>query len=319
MDGACRKLAPQIKEGHGGEEGDEVVDGKGVVRHGDALRIKRILWAGGAEKIASDGNRKENPHAEEGHPGEELNRGELAHGAGHRSDRSGDFTHAFVLEFFEFIQIGGWCFFCSQYSPENAKEKDNGSDCEGEVDSLGDRMIGRRGGGDTELGVEPAGEFGGEDGSCADENALHGKADGALAFGKEVGDKGAEGFHADIDGGIEDPEETCGHPEGAGAGHKKKREGGKNGSDEEVGSATAEDGVPGAIAEMAYDRLDDQASDGGSEPEEGEGRFGSAEVFVDRAHVAHLEAPTELDAKEAERHIPDGEEGGGDGWGGGRG
>ena len=97
MDGTGRKLTPQIKEGHGGEEGDEVVDGKGVVRHGDALRIKRILWASGSEKIAGYGDRKKDPHAEEGHPGEELNRGELAHGAGHGSDRSGDFTHAFVL------------------------------------------------------------------------------------------------------------------------------------------------------------------------------------------------------------------------------
>ena len=164
--------------------------------------------------------------------------------------------------------------------------------------------------------MEPAREFGGEDGSCADEYALHGKADGTLAFGKEVGDKGAEGFHADINGGIENPEQTCGHPEGAGAGHEEEREGGEDGSDEEVGSATAEDGVPGAIAEVADDGLDDEASDGGSEPEERESRFGSAEVFIDRAHVAHLEAPTELDAKEAERHVPDGEEGGCD-WGGG--
>ena len=70
--------------------------------------------------------------------------------------------------------------------------------------------------------------------------------------------------------------------------------------------------MPGAIAEVTDDGLDDQARDGGSEPEERESRFGSAEVFVDRAHVAHLEAPTELDAKEAERYIPNGEEGGGD-------
>ena len=243
----------------------------------------------------------------------------MAHGARHGADRGGDFTHAFVLEFFEFVQIGGGCLFCGHDSPENAEEKDDGTDGEGEVDGLGNGMLGRRGGGDSELGVEPAREFGGEDGSSSDEDALHGKADGALAFGEEIGDKGAEGFHADIDGGIEDPEETCGHPEGAGAGHKEEREGGEDGSNEEVGSATAEDGVPGTIAEVADDGLNDQARDGGSEPEEGEGGFGSAEVFVDRAHVAHLEAPTELDAKEAERHIPDGEEGGGDGWGGGRG
>jgi len=191
----------------------------------------------------------------------------LPHGAGHRSDRSGDFTHAFVLEFFEFVQIGGGCFFCGHDRPENAKEKDDGTDSEGEVDGLGNGMVGRRGGDDSELGMEPAREFGCEDGSCADEYALHGKADGALAFGKEVGHKCAKGFHADIDGGIEDPEKTSGHPEGAGAGHKEEREGGKNGSDEKVGSAPAEDGVPGAIAEVADDGLDDQACDGGGEPE----------------------------------------------------
>ncbi len=236
----------------------------------------------------------------------------MAHGAGHRSDRSGDFTHAFVLEFLEFLKVGGWCLFCGQHSPENAKEKDNGSDGKGEVDGLGDRVIGRRGRGDTELGVKPAREFGGEDGSSTDEDALHGKADGALAFGEEIGDKGAEGFHADIDGGIEDPEETCGHPEGAGAGHKEEGEGGEDGSDEEVGASPTEDRVPSAVAEVADNGLDNQASDGGGEPEEGESRFGSAEVFINRAHVTHLEAPTELDAKEAERHIPDGEERGGD-------
>jgi hypothetical protein len=316
VDRPSRKLTPQIKEGHGREEGDEVVDGKGVVRESDSLWVEGILRASGTEKISSYGDREKDPHAEEGHPGEELNRGELAHGAGHRSDRGGDFTHAFVLEFFEFVQIGGWGLFCGHYSPENAKEKDNGSDGEGEVDGLGDGMLGRRGGDDSELGVEPAREFGGEDGSCADEDALHGKANGALAFGKEVGDKGAEGFHADIDGGIEDPEETCGHPEGAGARHKEEREGGEDGSDKKVGSAPAEDRVPGAVAEVADDGLNDEASDGGGEPEERESRFGSAEVFVDRAHVAHLEAPTELDAKEAERHVPDREEGGCD-WGGG--
>ena len=73
MDGAGRKLTPQIKKGHGREKGDEVVDGKGVVRHGDALRIKRILRASGSKKVASDGDGKEDPHTEEGHPGEELN------------------------------------------------------------------------------------------------------------------------------------------------------------------------------------------------------------------------------------------------------
>ena len=206
MDGTSRKLSSQIKEGHGREEGDEVVDGERVVRESDSLWVEGILRTSGTEQIAGYGDWKKDPHAEESHPGEELNRGELAHGARHGSDRRGDFTHAFVLEFLKFVQVGGWCLSRGHYSPQNAKEKDNGSDGEGEVDGLGDGMLGRRGGGDSQLGVEPAREFGGEDGSSTDEYALHGKADGTLAFGKEVGDKGAEGFHADIDGGIEDPE-----------------------------------------------------------------------------------------------------------------
>ena len=121
MDGTGRKLTSQIKKGHGGEECDEVVDGEGVVREGHSLWVEGILRSGGSEKIAGDGDGKENPHTEEGHPGEELNRGELAHGTGHGSDRSGDFTHAFVLEFFEFVQIGWWCFFRGHDRPQNAK------------------------------------------------------------------------------------------------------------------------------------------------------------------------------------------------------
>ena len=121
MDRAGRKLASQIKEGHGREEGDEVVNSEGVVRESDSLWVERILRASGTEQIAGYGDRKKDPHAKEGHPGEELNRGELAHLFWHGSDRSGDFTHAFVLEFFEFVQVAGWCLFCSHYSPQNAK------------------------------------------------------------------------------------------------------------------------------------------------------------------------------------------------------
>ena len=73
MDGARRKLAPQIKEGHGRKECDEVVDGEGVVREGHSLWVERILRASGTEKISSYGDGEKDPHAEEGHPGEELN------------------------------------------------------------------------------------------------------------------------------------------------------------------------------------------------------------------------------------------------------
>ena len=73
MDCTGRKLTPQIKEGHRRKEGDEVVDGEGVVRESDSLRVEGILGASGSEQISSYGDGKKDPHTEEGHPGEELN------------------------------------------------------------------------------------------------------------------------------------------------------------------------------------------------------------------------------------------------------
>ena len=49
MDRPSRKLTSQIKEGHGRKEGDEVVDGKRVVRESDSLWVEGILRAGGSE------------------------------------------------------------------------------------------------------------------------------------------------------------------------------------------------------------------------------------------------------------------------------
>jgi len=45
VDRPSRKLTPQIKEGHGREEGDEVVNGEGVVRESDTLWVEGILRA----------------------------------------------------------------------------------------------------------------------------------------------------------------------------------------------------------------------------------------------------------------------------------
>ena len=43
MNRTGRKLTSQIKEGHGREEGDKVVDGEGVVRESDTLWVEGIL------------------------------------------------------------------------------------------------------------------------------------------------------------------------------------------------------------------------------------------------------------------------------------
>ncbi len=160
------------------------------------------------------------------------------------------------------------------------------------------------GGGDVEDVGEQEGQGGGDDGAEADEEALHGEAAGALASGEHVGDEGAEGFHADVDRGVENPQQAGGHPERGGIGHEQEREGAENGADEEVRPAAAER-APGAVAHVADDGLDDEAGERRGEPEHGNLVRARAEVLVDGTHVGHLQTPAELDAEEAEAHVPD--------------
>ncbi|XWK65422.1 hypothetical protein RBB80_17055 [Tunturiibacter gelidiferens] len=154
-----------------------------------------------------------------------------------------------------------------------------------------------------DVGEEP-GECGRDDGAEADEEALHGEAASALAFGKDVCDEGTKWLHADVDGGIEDPEHAGGHPEAGAVGHEEEHEGAEDGSDEKVGAAAAE-WAPGVVAGVADDGLDEQAGEWGGEPQDGDLIGAGSEVLVDGTHVGHLEAPSELNAEEAEAHIPD--------------
>src|SRR5437016_13322053 len=56
---------------------------------------------------------------------------------------------------------------------------------------------------------------------------------------------------------------------------------------------------------MADDGLDDKPGQRRGEPENGDLVGVGAEVLVDGAHVGHLQCPAELDAQEAEAHVPD--------------
>ena len=73
---------------------------------------------------------------------------------------------------------------------------------------------------------------------------------------------------------------------------------------EEVGAAATER-TPGTVAGMADDGLDDQSGKRRGEPENRNLIGFGAEIFVDGAHVGHLQAPSKLDAEEAKTHIPD--------------
>ena len=56
---------------------------------------------------------------------------------------------------------------------------------------------------------------------------------------------------------------------------------------------------------MSDDGLHKQSGERRGEPENRNLIGMGAEVFVDGAHVGHLQAPAELDAEKAEAHVPD--------------
>jgi hypothetical protein len=107
-------------------------------------------------------------------------------------------------------QIDGRVLGSAQDGPEDGEQEGEGADAEGEEDGEGDAVVGF--GSDAGV-VEDPGEEVGEGGSQSDEEALHEESGGALCEGEFVGDKGAEGLHADIDAGVEDPEQCGGDPE----------------------------------------------------------------------------------------------------------
>jgi hypothetical protein len=56
---------------------------------------------------------------------------------------------------------------------------------------------------------------------------------------------------------------------------------------------------------MTDDGLDDEARERRGQPEQRQFAFVRPKVFVDGRHVAHLQAPAELDAEEPKTHVPD--------------
>ena len=56
---------------------------------------------------------------------------------------------------------------------------------------------------------------------------------------------------------------------------------------------------------MSDDGLDDESGERRSQPEDRNLVGAGAQVFVDGAHVGHLESPAKLNAEESEAHVPD--------------
>ncbi len=138
----------------------------------------------------------------------------------------------------------------------------------------------------------------------ADEHALHGIAQRALLRRQLVADEGAERLHRDVERGVDHPQRAGGHPQRGRVGHEHQRHGGQDRAAQEVRSATAQAG-PGAVRVVADDRLHDQSGQWRGDPQDRDVLDLCAQGLEDAADVGVLQRESELDAEEAEAHVPD--------------
>ena len=138
----------------------------------------------------------------------------------------------------------------------------------------------------------------------ADEEALHRVAARALADRQLVADEGPERLHRDVDRGVQHPQRAGGDPQHRRVGHHEQRQRRQHGTDQEVRPAPAQR-RPGAVGQVAHDRLDDQPGQRGGDPQQRDLVHLRAEGLEDPADVRVLQCEAELDAQEPEAHVPD--------------
>jgi len=136
-----------------------------------------------------------------------------------------------------------------------------------------------------------------------DEEALHGVAGRALRRRHLVADEGTERLHRNIDRGIEQPQHAGGDPQRRHVGEQEQRQRREHCAHEEV-RATAPQAGPGAIGQVAHDRLHQQSGQRRGDPQQRNRLHVRAQRLEDAADVGVLQRKAELDAKEAETHVP---------------
>ena len=158
--------------------------------------------------------------------------------------------------------------FRGQDGVKHGRKNTHGADVEGQLDGARYRALAR-----LARHAEPVGEHvrqrRREHGAQADEQALHGEAALALVGREQVAHERAERLHGDVDAGIQIHSRPAAIQTVPEFGMAIKREAGEDGAGQEVRPATAER-APGAVAEIADDRLHDQARERRGEPEDGD-------------------------------------------------
>ena len=211
--------------------------------------------------------------------------------------RRSAFLPAKSLDIFRRILLG------RDDGPQDRSEERRGADVKRQPDGQRDCVSGALGCEMKHVGQQP-GQRRRHHRAEPDEQALHRETLGALFLRQQVGDERAKRFHADVDGGVQDPEQAGGHPQRGTTRHQDERAGTENRSRQKV-RTTASQARPGVIAGVADDRLHDQAGERSRQPQDRDLVGARPEIFVDGAHVGHLQPPAKLDAEKAEAHVPD--------------
>ncbi len=136
------------------------------------------------------------------------------------------------------------------------------------------------------------------------EKTLHGKACRALLRRQIITYKRPERLHRHVDRSIHDPEHAGGYPKDGRIGHDEQSQGRQNSAHEKVRSPPAQ-AVPGAIAKITDDWLNQQARDRRSHPEDGNIFDGSAERFKNAGNIGVLQGKPKLNTQKAKAHVPD--------------
>ena len=124
-----------------------------------------------------------------------------------------------------------------------------------------------------------------------------------LILVQHVADKGAERLHRYVQRCVEYPEHHRRRQQTGGIGHPDQRRCCEQRADKEIGAATTEP-APGPVAIMADDRLNQQAGQGRSDPQQRQIIQAFAQRLEDAAHIGVLKGEADLDAEEAEADIP---------------
>src|SRR5690606_26221475 len=103
---------------------------------------------------------------------------------------------------------------------------------------------------------------------------------------------------------VEGPQHARGDPQRRRVRHEEQCDRRQHRADQEVRAATAQRG-PGAVGQVADHRLHQQAGHGCGDPQPGDLVHVRTQGLEDAADVGVLQGESELDAQEAEAHVPD--------------